>query len=233
MNYIFEPAQVPAVPIAGSGQLFPVHRIYCVGKNYADHIREMGSDPQRDPPCFFMKPADAVTTKAQVPYPPGTKNYHYEIELVLAIGKAGRDILPSDALDYIFGYAIGFDMTRRDLQMASGGLGHPWDTGKGFDYSAPVSAIFPAADIGHISSGSLAMEVNGQLRQDGDISDQIWKNPEIVAALSRLFLLQPGDLIFTGTPAGVGAVLPGDKLVGSIDKLGSLAIEITDSLPAR
>jgi fumarylpyruvate hydrolase len=227
MNYIFEPAQVPAVPVAGSGQHYPVHRIYCVGKNYADHIREMGSDPQRDPPCFFMKPADAVTTEAQVPYPPGTKNYHYEIELVLAIGKAGRDISPADALDYIFGYAIGFDMTRRDLQMASGGLGHPWDTGKGFDYSAPVSTIYPAADIGHISSGRLAMEVNGELRQNGDISDQIWKNPEIVAALSRLFLLQPGDLIFTGTPAGVGAVLPGDKLVGSIDKLGALAIEIT------
>lgn len=190
----------------------------------------MGSDPQRDPPCFFMKPADAVTAGPGVPYPPGTKNYHYETELVLAIGKAGKHISQASALDHIFGYAIGFDMTRRDLQMASGGLGHPWDSGKGFDYSAPVSAIYPVSDIGHLNTGSITCEVNGELRQNSDISDQIWKSHEIISELSKLFLLQPGDLIFTGTPAGVGPVLPGDKVVASIEKLGTLAIEITKSL---
>lgn len=230
MSYVFEPAKVPAVPVAGSDEQFAVHRIYCVGKNYAAHIREMGSSPDRDPPCFFMKPADAATTAAQIPYPPGTKNYHYEVELVLAIGKAGRNIPAMEVPDYIFGYAVGLDMTRRDLQMASGGLGHPWDTGKGFDYSAPVSAIHPATEVGHMDQGRISLQVNGETRQDSDLSDQIWKNREIVAALSRLYLLQPGDLIFTGTPAGVGPVLPGDRVVASIDKLGSLEIVITDPL---
>jgi len=228
MSYVFEPAQIPAVPVAGTEQIFPVHRIYCVGKNYADHIREMGSDPQRDPPCFFMKPADAATTSPEIPYPPGTKNYHYETELVLAIGKGGRNISASDANDHIFGYAVGLDMTRRDLQMSSGGLGHPWDTGKGFDFSAPISLIHPAEQVGHINAGRIAVKVNGETRQDADVSDQIWKNPEIISELSRLFTLQPGDLIFTGTPAGVGPVLPGDKLEASIDKLGILEITITD-----
>jgi len=228
MSYVFEPAQIPAVPVAGTEQIFPVHRIYCVGKNYADHIREMGSDPQRDPPCFFMKPADAATTSPEIPYPPGTKNYHYETELVLAIGKGGSNISASDANDHIFGYAVGLDMTRRDLQMSSGGLGHPWDTGKGFDFSAPISLIHPAEQVGHINAGRIAVKVNGETRQDADVSDQIWKNPEIVSELSRLFTLQPGDLIFTGTPAGVGPVLPGDKLEASIDKLGILEITITD-----
>jgi len=228
MSYVFEPAQIPAVPVAGTEQIFPVHRIYCVGKNYADHIREMGSDPQRDPPCFFMKPADAATTSPEIPYPPGTKNYHYETELVLAIGKGGSNISASDANDHIFGYAVGLDMTRRDLQMSSGGLGHPWDTGKGFDFSAPISWIHPAEQVGHINAGRIAVKVNGETRQDADVSDQIWKNPEIVSELSRLFTLQPGDLIFTGTPAGVGPVLPGDKLEASIDKLGILEITITD-----
>ncbi len=228
MSYVFEPAQIPAVPVAGTEQIFPVHRIYCVGKNYADHIREMGSDPQRDPPCFFMKPADAATTSPEIPYPPGTKNYHYETELVLAIGKGGSNISASDANDHIFGYAVGLDMTRRDLQMSSGGLGHPWDTGKGFDFSAPISLIHPAEQVGHINAGRIAVKVNGETRQDADVSDQIWKNPEIISELSRLFTLQPGDLIFTGTPAGVGPVLPGDKLEASIDKLGILEITITD-----
>jgi len=228
MSYVFEPARIPAVPVAGTEQMFPVHRIYCVGKNYADHIREMGSDPQRDPPCFFMKPADAATTSPEIPYPPGTKNYHYETELVLAIGKGGSNISASDANDHIFGYAVGLDMTRRDLQMSSGGLGHPWDTGKGFDFSAPISLIHPAEQVGHINAGRIAVKVNGETRQDADVSDQIWKNPEIVSELSRLFTLQPGDLIFTGTPAGVGSVLPGDKLEASIDKLGILEITITD-----
>lgn len=230
MNYVFDPAPVPAVPVAGSGMLFPVHRIYCVGKNYAAHVREMGSDPRRDPPCFFMKPADAVVIDGKVPYPPVTRNFHYETELVLAIGKAGRNIPAAQAADHLFGYAIGFDMTRRDLQTASGGLGHPWDTGKGFDYSAPVSPIHPAATVGHIDQGRICLHVNGELRQDADISQMLWKNREIIAELSKLYLLQPGDLVFTGTPAGVGAVVPGDKLVAAIDGLGELAIEITGPL---
>lgn len=228
MNYVVAPSVSPVIPVSGSEQMFPVHRIYCVGKNYAAHVREMGSDPQRDPPCFFMKPADAATTSAWIPYPPGTKNYHYETELVMAIGKEGRNISAENAADYIYGYAIGFDMTRRDLQTASGGLGHPWDTGKGFDHSAPVSSIYPASVAGNMENGRITLSVNGELKQDADLSQLIWKSNEIIAQLSRLYLLKPGDLIFTGTPAGVGAVLPGDKLLATIEKLGELSIEITE-----
>ena len=228
MNYVVVPSVSPVIPVSGSEQMFPVHRIYCVGKNYAAHVREMGSDPQRDPPCFFMKPADAATTSVRIPYPPGTKNYHYETELVLAIGKEGRNISTENAADYIYGYAIGFDMTRRDLQTASGGLGHPWDTGKGFDHSAPVSSIYPASVAGNMENGRITLSVNGELKQDADLSQLIWKSNEIIAQLSRLYLLKPGDLIFTGTPAGVGAVLPGDKLLATIEKLGELSIEITE-----
>lgn len=228
MNYVVAPSVSPVIPVSGSEQMFPVHRIYCVGKNYAAHVREMGSDPQRDPPCFFMKPADAATTSARIPYPPGTKNYHYETELVLAIGKEGRNISAENTADYIYGYAIGFDMTRRDLQTASGGLGHPWDTGKGFDHSAPVSSIYPASVAGNMENGRITLIVNGELKQDADLSQLIWKSNEIIAQLSRLYLLKPGDLIFTGTPAGVGAVLPGDKLLATIEKLGELSIEITE-----
>ena len=228
MNYVVAPSVSPVIPVSGSEQMFPVHRIYCVGKNYAAHVREMGSDPQRDTPCFFMKPADSATTSVRIPYPPGTKNYHYETELVLAIGKEGRNISTENAADYIYGYAIGFDMTRRDLQTASGGLGHPWDTGKGFDHSAPVSSIYPASVAGNMENGRITLSVNGELKQDADLSQLIWKSNEIIAQLSRLYLLKPGDLIFTGTPAGVGAVLPGDKLLATIEKLGELSIEITE-----
>ena len=228
MNYVVVPSVIPVIPVSGTEQTFPVHRVYCVGKNYAAHVREMGSDPQRDPPCFFMKPADAATTAARIPYPPGTKNYHYETELVLAIGKEGRNISAENAAEYIYGYTIGFDMTRRDLQTASGGLGHPWDTGKGFDHSAPVSAIYPASNVGNMENGRITLSVNGELKQDADLSQLIWKSNEIIAQLSRLYLLKPGDLIFTGTPAGVGAVLPGDKLLATIEKLGELSIEITE-----
>jgi len=228
LNYVVVPSVIPVIPVSGTEQTFPVHRVYCVGKNYAAHVREMGSDPQCDPPCFFMKPADAATTAARIPYPPGTKNYHYETELVLAIGKEGRNISAENAAEYIYGYAIGFDMTRRDLQTASGGLGHPWDTGKGFDHSAPVSAIYPASNVGNMENGRITLSVNGELKQDADLSQLIWKSNEIIAQLSRLYLLKPGDLIFTGTPAGVGAVLPGDKLLATIEKLGELSIEITE-----
>jgi len=228
LSFVVEQLPGAAIPVSGTSDLFPVHRVYCVGKNYVDHVREMGSTPDRDPPCFFMKPADAVIHESQVPYPPATINYHYETELVLAIGKEGRNISEDDAPESIYGYAVGFDMTRRDLQMGSGGIGHPWDTGKGFDKSAPVSAVYPASEVGHINSGRIHLEVNGETRQDADISQLIWKNNEIIAQLSRLFLLRPGDLIFTGTPAGVGAVVPGDKLVAKIENLGELAIEIVN-----
>ncbi|MEY3661277.1 MAG: fumarylacetoacetate hydrolase family protein [Pseudohongiellaceae bacterium] len=222
------PAPTPVtVPIVGSDQHFPVHRIYCVGKNYAAHIKEMGARPGRDAVCFFLKPNDAIVLDGRVPYPPGTNNLHYEGELVMAIGKGGRNIAPAEALDHVFGYALGLDMTRRDLQTAAGQVGHPWDTGKAFDFSAPLSPITPVAQCGHFASGRLQLTVNGQVRQDADFSDLLWKTQEIVSELSRLFLLQPGDLIFTGTPAGVGAVVPGDRIVLSIERLGELHALIT------
>ena len=230
LKYVFEPPGLTLIPVANSAQEFPVHRVYCVGKNYAAHVREMGLDPKRDPPCFFMKPADAIVTTGRIPYPPGTTNYHYEAELVIAIGKQGSNIHAEDVMSYIYGYAVGFDMTRRDLQISSGKLGYPWETGKGFDYSAPISPVYPLSEVGRIDSGRIALTVNGETRQDSDISDMIWKNHEIISELSRLFILQPGDLIFTGTPAGVGAVVPGDKLVASIEKLGEVAIEIVEPL---
>jgi fumarylpyruvate hydrolase len=221
------PAAVPSVAIAGSDQRFPVHRIYCVGRNYADHAREMGSDPQREPPVFFMKPADAVVaTEVVIPYPARTSNLHHEIELVVAIGRAGRDIPRERALEYVFGYAAGNDLTRRDLQQASKQKGLPWDTGKGFDCSAPVGAVRPASR-GHVSKGRIWLSVNGQLRQESDVSEMLWSVPEIIAELSSLFALKPGDLIYTGTPAGVGVLQPGDRLEGGIEGLDVLRNTIT------
>jgi fumarylpyruvate hydrolase len=228
MSFVFSAPQPPALTIAGSQDLFPINRIYCVGKNYAAHIREMGAEPARDSVCFFLKPADAVLTGGRMPYPPGTSNLHYEGELVIAIGKGGRNITVNDAWAHVFGYALGLDMTRRDLQTAAGNLGHPWDTGKAFDHSAPLSPIVPVAECGHFHRGSLKLWVNGQLRQDADISDLIWKNPEIISELSKLYTLRPGDLIFTGTPAGVGPVVVGDRIVLAIERLGQLEVVITE-----
>lgn len=226
MTFVFAPPAQPALPVQGSERLFPVHRIYCVGKNYAAHIREMGSDPAREPPCFFLKPADAIVSDGRMPYPPGTRNLHYEGELVIAIGKGGADITVENALTHVFGYALGLDMTRRDLQTAAGRLGQPWDTGKAFDHSAPLSAIYPCEHSGHLQSGRLQLKVNGALRQDADLADMIWKCDEIISELSRLYTLQSGDLIFTGTPAGVGAVLPGDGIELAIEGLGKLELEV-------
>lgn len=222
MPYLFEPAVTPSVAIAGSDSRFPVRRVYCVGRNYAEHAREMGFS-DREPPFFFAKPADAVVTDgADVPYPPRTGNLHHEIELVLAIGKGGANIPVEQALDHIFGYAVGNDLTRRDLQAQAREAGKPWDTAKGFDASAPVSAIHPASVIGHPSKGAIWLKVNGADRQSGDIADLIWSVPEIVAELSTLFTLAPGDLIFTGTPAGVGALTPGDLVEGGVDGVDTL-----------
>ena len=219
---------VPAAPpveldIAGSTQVFPVHRIYCVGRNYADHVREMGSDPRSEPPVFFSKPADAlVPPGADVRYPPRTQNLHHEIELVVALGRGGRDVPVGEAAALVFGYAVGNDLTRRDLQAAAKKAGQPWDVAKGFDASAPVSAIRTVAEIGHPSQARIWLEVNGVLRQQADIADMIWSVPEIIAELSAYFELRPGDLIFTGTPAGVGALLPDDRVRGGVDGVGSL-----------
>ncbi len=225
-EYFFEPVR-PAVRVAGSDRLFPVHRIYCVGQNYAAHSREMGGDPDREPPFYFMKPPDSVTESgATVPYPPRTKDLHHEIELVVAIGDSGKNLDASKAPEHIFGYAVGIDLTRRDLQAQAKDRRRPWDTGKSFEHAAPVSAIHRVEDIGHPSTGRIWLAVNGSVRQDGDIEDMIWNVPETIAELSTLFTLVPGDLIFTGTPAGVEALSSGDQVTGGIDGVDEISIDI-------
>jgi len=227
MSFVIPPSPLPSVEIAGSDARFPVHRIYCVGRNYAKHAREMGMDPDREPPFFFSKPADAIVANGTpVPYPPRTSNLHHEIELVVAIGTGGRDIPLDSALAHVYGYAVGLDLTRRDLQFAARDQGRPWDVSKGFDHSAPVSAIRPAAEMGHPEQGAIWLEVNGEARQRANLSEMIWSVPEIVAELSSYYELRPGDLIFTGTPEGVGPVTRGDSLVGGIDGLETLRITI-------
>lgn len=231
MRYVFEPPVPVAVPVVGIDQQFPVHRIYCVGRNYADHAREMGSDPDREPPFFFCKPTDAVVnvesgTVGLFPYPPQTKNCHFEFELVAAIGKGGKHIDVEQANEHIYGYALGLDMTRRDLQNEAKKTGRPWDTGKGFDHAAPMGPLHRAIDVGHPVRGAIWLSVNGEQRQRGDIAAMIWSIPETVAYLSNFFELQPGDLIFTGTPEGVGAIVPGDLMVGGVDGLGELHVEV-------
>jgi fumarylpyruvate hydrolase len=220
-EFVFLPPSIPSVEIAGTRQRFPVHRIYCVGRNYADHAREMGSDP-KEPPVFFTKPADAiVATGAAVPYPSRTENLHYEVELVVAIGGAGQNIAARQALGHVFGYAVGNDLTRRDLQGASKKKGLPWDTGKAFDASAPIGAI-RSASLGHVERGRIWLSVNGETRQESDVSQMIWSVSDIVAELSTFFELKAGDLIYTGTPAGVGPLEPGDRIECGIDGLESL-----------
>ncbi|HEX7916343.1 fumarylacetoacetate hydrolase family protein [Rudaea sp.] len=219
------------VPIAGTDLVFPVHRIYCVGRNYAAHAREMGADPTREPPFFFCKPADAIVNVAPgtigaFPYPSETKNCHYEMELVVAIGKGGRDIAAEQALDHVYGYALGLDMTRRDLQARMKETGKPWDIGKGFDHAAPIGPIHRAADVGHLAKGAIWLELNGTQKQKGDLSDLIWSVAETIAHLSKFFELAPGDLIYTGTPEGVGAVVRGDRMHGGIDGLGEFVVDV-------
>lgn len=223
--YVIDIGPRPSVAVAGSPARFPVGRIYCVGRNYADHAREMGGDPDREPPFFFMKPANSVVPSgASLAYPVGTKDVHHEIELVAAIGKGGRNIAVAQALDHVWGYAVGLDMTRRDIQGEAKKMGRPWDMGKGFDESAPISALRPASEIGHPAKGAITLKVNGELRQSGDLAMQIWSLPEQIAYLSNLVTLQPGDLIFSGTPAGVGPIQPGDKLEGHVDGVGDLIV---------
>jgi fumarylpyruvate hydrolase len=222
-DFVFAPRIVSSVAITGSSKRFPVHRIYCVGRNYADHAKEMGTDPKTEPPVFFSKPPDAVTAnEAEVPFPPRTSNFHHEVELVVAIGRAGSRILAERALDHVFGYAVGIDLTRRDLQQAARKRGEPWDTGKAFDSSAPIGAIRPSAQ-GHVSRGRIWLKVNDEVRQQADVGSMIWSVPEIIAELSSLFDLQPGDLIYTGTPAGVGPLRPGDRVEAGIEGLEVLS----------
>jgi fumarylpyruvate hydrolase len=228
MSFVIPPDPQPSVEVDGTDERFPVHRIYCVGRNYAKHAREMGMDPDREPPFFFAKPADAIVANGTpVPYPPRTSNLHHEIELVVAIGASGRDIPLDRALAHVYGYAVGLDLTRRDLQFAARDQGRPWDVSKGFDRSAPVSAIRPVAGMGHLGAGAIWLEVNGETRQRANLSEMIWNVAEIVAELSTYFELRPGDLVFTGTPEGVGPLARGDSLVGGIDGLETLRITIT------
>lgn len=227
MTYCFPPSPVVSLPVIGRDHRFPVHRIYCVGRNYAEHAREMGKDPDRDPPFFFTKPADAVVEDGQtVPYPPETQNFHYEAELVVAIGKAGTNIPENRVHDHIFGYAIGNDLTRRDLQLAAREAGRPWDWGKAFDRSAVIGPIHPVESVRHPESGAIRLTLNGTLRQSADLADLIWSVPELVAILSRSMELRPGDLVMTGTPAGVGAMQVGDICVVSIEGLGEIRTPI-------
>ncbi|MDH4109523.1 MAG: fumarylacetoacetate hydrolase family protein [Gammaproteobacteria bacterium] len=215
----------PALDVAGVQGRFPVHRIYCVGRNYAAHAREMGNDPAREPPFYFMKPADAVVPGGgRVTYPPRTADLHHEIELVVAIGRRGADIPAATALEHVFGYAVGIDLTRRDLQADAKQHGRPWDTGKSFEQAAPVSRIHAAAAIGHPGTGRIWLTVNGELRQEGDLADMIWNVAEAIAELSTYFTLAPGDLLFTGTPAGVGAVARGDRLHGGVEGVDEIEI---------
>lgn len=228
MGYVFAAAPQAVVPVAGSTDLFPVHRIYCVGRNYEEHAKEMGFSG-REPPFFFMKPADAVMPVpegaiGELPYPPETSNLHHEMELVVAIGRRGARIAAANAKEHVFGYAVGLDMTRRDRQAEAKKLARPWEIGKAFDQSCPITPIVPAARIGHPAKGAIRLKVNGTIRQEGDLAQQIWSVPETIAHLSRLVTLAPGDLIMTGTPAGVGAVQPGDRLEGHVDGVGDLTI---------
>jgi fumarylpyruvate hydrolase len=225
-SYVIDPPKVAAIPVAGGG-LFPVRRIFCVGRNYAEHTREMGGDPDREDPFFFTKPSDAVLTGgADMPYPPKTADLHHEMELVVAIGKGGKDIAEADALNHIYGYAAGLDMTRRDLQAAAKKASRPWDMAKGFDLSAPVGEIVPAAKAGHPAAGLIELKVNGKVRQTSDLAKQIWNVAETIAYLSGLVELAPGDLIMTGTPEGVAAVVKGDLLEGIIAGVGSVRARI-------
>jgi fumarylpyruvate hydrolase len=228
MRYVFPPPPVAALRVLGTDALFPVHRIYCVGRNYAEHAREMGHDPDREPPFFFQKSPDNLRTDGRFPYPPMSEDVHHEIELVLALKSGGTEIPVDRALDHVFGYGLALDMTRRDLQAAMKKAGRPWEVAKSFEGSAPATALVPVAITGHPERGAIRLEVNGEIRQDGDLAAMIWKVPEIIAHLSALFTLAPGDLILTGTPAGVGPVARGDRLLGRVEVPGieELRVEV-------
>ena len=227
LTYVIDPPAIPSLPVTGDIRRFAVNRIFCVGRNYADHAREMGHDPDREPPFFFMKPASAILADGKdMTYPSLSNDVHHEVELVVAIAKGGVNIPSQNALEHIYGYGVGLDMTRRDLQGEAKKMGRPWDTGKAFDQSAPCGAITPVVQWGHPDKGSVTLLVNGEIRQEGDLNQLIWNVPDVIASLSSLFTLEPGDLIFTGTPAGVGPVKKGDVLEAKIDGLPTLNTKI-------
>jgi fumarylpyruvate hydrolase len=226
-HYVIVPPAVPSLPVRGSAKRFPIHRIYCVGRNYAAHAIEMGHDPDREPPFFFQKNPDTVVGDGEtIAYPDRTSDVHHEIELVVALGTGGKDIPVERALGCVYGYAVGLDLTRRDLQGEAKKMGRPWEIGKAFDNAAPWSEVVPATAIGHRERGAIWLEIGGARRQDGDLDQMIWKVPEIISYLSGLFTLAPGDLIYSGTPAGVGAVERGDRLHGVVEGVGEITIAI-------
>jgi fumarylpyruvate hydrolase len=227
MAYVIPAPPIPVLPVRRTHELFPVNRIFCVGQNYAEHTREMGRNPEREHPCFFMKPGRSILPEGkQFPYPRLSENVHYECELVVALLSGGPNVPAGEALRHVFGYAVGLDMTRRDLQANARKLGQPWETAKSYDYSAPCSAISPASEIGHPARGFIRLDQNGKRMQSADISSLIWKVPEIIAVLSTYFTLAAGDLIFTGTPAGVGPVKRGDVLHGAIENVNELTVRV-------
>ena len=226
-EFVIAEPKINSIPVEGDNRRFPVNRIYCVGRNYADHAREMGHDPDREPPFFFMKPATSIVTDGKdMQYPSLTQDLHHEIEMVVAIGIGGSNIAPADALNHVWGYGVGLDMTRRDLQGEAKKMGRPWDTGKAFDESAPCASLVPVSQCGHLAKGLINLKVNGVIKQEGDLAMMIWNVPDTIAYLSTLFALEPGDLIFSGTPAGVAAVKKGDVLEGYVAGLPILKTKI-------
>ncbi|GGH19517.1 fumarylacetoacetase [Alsobacter metallidurans] len=226
MQYVISPPPVPTLPVAGSDQQFPVRRIYCIGRNYAEHAIEMGHDPNKEPPFFFQKNPDNIELSGEFPYPPKSSDVHFEIELVVALKSGGANIPVDQAMNHVFGYAVGLDMTRRDLQGEAKKLGRPWEIGKAFERSAPCGPLVPADRVGPLTQGAVTLEVNGELRQKGDINQMIWKIPEMISYLSDYFTLAPGDLIMSGTPAGVGAVKKGDRMRGVVEGVGDITVTV-------
>jgi fumarylpyruvate hydrolase len=227
LDFVVDLAPLPAVPVAGTRKTFPVRRLYCIGRNYAEHAREMGHDPKHEKPFFFQKAPDSVVTDGVFPYPPASADVQHEIELVVALKAGGHNVPAAKAKDLIYGYAVGLDMTRRDLQAEAKKQGRPWATAKAFDRAAPIGAITPVEQTGILLKGPITLDVNGERRQSGDLADMIWPVADVIAELSQFFMLAPGDLIFTGTPSGVGAIKRGDKLHGEIAKLAPLDVTVT------
>jgi fumarylpyruvate hydrolase len=225
-NFVIPAPPHPMIPVEGGG-VFPVRRVYCIGRNYAAHAIEMGHDPDREPPFFFQKNPDSLDASGEMPYPVGTSDLHHEIEMMVALQSGGRDIALEDALSHVWGYGVALDMTRRDLQGEAKKLGRPWEIGKSFEHSAPISPLLPVSQVGHPSTGEITLHVNGALRQEGDLAQMIWKTPEIIRYLSQYFELAAGDVILTGTPAGVGPVARGDVMEGKVAGLGTLRVRVT------
>lgn len=226
-EFVITPPATPSVAVAGSSARFPVRRVFCVGRNYAAHAREMGKDPDREPPFFFMKPADAVVAaQGVIPYPPATNDLHHEVEMVVALGSGGADVAAQDALSLVWGYGVGLDLTRRDMQAVAKEMSRPWDLAKGFDASAPCSALRPVSAIGHPTDARIWLEVNGAVKQSGTLNEMIWSVAEVISHLSRFVTLAPGDLIFSGTPAGVASLQPGDRVRGVVDGVAEFSFEV-------